>query len=225
MSGEPDISLDLRDDQLAQQLPTALRSVLARAIPEVAATTITDFISKILGAFQFRRLAFAARPTSGIINDCSATFALRGTEMQVQGCSNNLVELAASVATGLMNGDSFQSMVIAIGRGLVDQVLGPLTDAAQTLVSIANALNTGHCAAGQELVALLCYTPCAPGYVSDGATVCYRTCPAGTTATPGFCNYPVGSAGLCPGPQFSGIKPYCINQNRYSRGAGLVPSL
>lgn len=56
------------------------------------------------------------------------------------------------------------------------------------------------------------------GYASDGATLCWRDCPPGSSKTPGFCQWPVGSAGRCYW-DLSGVKPSCINRS-YSRGTG-----
>jgi hypothetical protein len=75
------------------------------------------------------------------------------------------------------------------------------------------------CPAGKVKEAALCYTPCQPGYRSDGALRCYLNCPAGTSYSPGFCHYPFGSIGGCPG-KLSGLKPACINDNAYNRGVG-----
>lgn len=80
------------------------------------------------------------------------------------------------------------------------------------------------CAPGQESRGLLCYPVCKVGYTSDGATLCYLNCPHDTKATPGFCQYKFGSIGLCTGA-LKGLKPSCINDNKYSRGIGNAPSV
>jgi hypothetical protein len=83
-----------------------------------------------------------------------------------------------------------------------------------------------RCGPGEESSGLLCYPVCRAGYTSDKITRCYKDCPPGGSATPGFCNMSsvIGALRECPynfpGSGLTGLTPACINDNAYSRGAG-----
>jgi hypothetical protein len=105
---------------------------------------------------------------------------------------------------------------------LADLGIGEATFA-EALAEVAMTFSAS-CPEGHERDGALCYPTCRDGYHSDGATLCYRDCPEGSHATPGFCQFKVGSIGKCP-HGLKGLKPSCINSDSYSRGAGALPTV
>jgi hypothetical protein len=124
--------------------------------------------------------------------------------------------------------DASGTVVVAYaGTGDPQDVLADFGIGADVFASVGEEVAsafTASCADGLEKSGGLCYPKCRDGYRSDGAMLCYRNCPKGTKTTPGFCQYEFGSVGTCPSP-LKGLKPSCINDDRYSRGVGKVPTV
>lgn len=168
-----DLALDINNDAMIAKLTDTLKSALSVALPDIATDLVVKYVTASLKRFEFKSFAFSAKPLSATIEDCSVAFSVAGTDVSFAGCPSNVGELIAGVGKALTTSDAFETLVVAIGKGMIDSVLTQLEDGLKTLETIASFIGQPHCGPGKVLENLLCYDPCKAGYKSDGATVCY----------------------------------------------------